>query len=540
MSHAPGGSYTGTFTTQRADTSEASDADSLPVATVYRNGTAGGTSPTGWSSTLIVTNITTGVYKVTGTIPSGYTVGDLVQIVVNAEVNSISGNLTVGDFMVDNTADDVDAILEDTSTTLPAQIEAAGPQTHSCDSVTATTGTVVTGTHSSTHTDNGTYYQVAPVTPAVGGFGLNQSFTFTIGVGRLPNAINVNGYFAAAPPNPTDRAVEVWAWDYTIGEWESISDSDNHMDDETGDHDYQYALNGSHFQVSDGEVKVRFTSTSTNINDDLYLDHLVLTSVVQAAAGLTADAISNAVWQHDITEHTSPCAAGAILYLGTTVFCGNVTTGNTSSSFTVSTLPAVADLYNDYVITVHDEVNGVAESAIISDMSNAGVLTLSRALSFTPSTVDHVSIKPTSSSPYLVDILEDTGTTIPGTITTTQADITAIKAVTDVIPNSGALTDIASNVSDIITDTGTTIPNAIAVAQADLDIITGTYGALLDRGVIAASTFDESTAFPVKFADAGSTLIARSGADGDTLKDLSDQSDDLETQTDFTEWDLNK
>jgi hypothetical protein len=42
---------------------------------------------------------------------------------------------------------------------------------------------------------------------------------------------------------------------------------------------------------------------------------------------------------------------------------------------------------------------------------------------------------------------------------------------------------------------------------------------------ITSGKFDESTAFPVKSADTGSTAIARTGADSDTLETLSDQID---------------
>jgi len=41
--------------------------------------------------------------------------------------------------------------------------------------------------------------------------------------------------------------------------------------------------------------------------------------------------------------------------------------------------------------------------------------------------------------------------------------------------------------------------------------------------VITAGKFDESTAFPLKLADTGSTQVARVGADSDTLKTLSDE-----------------
>lgn len=52
---------------------------------------------------------------------------------------------------------------------------------------------------------------------------------------------------------------------------------------------------------------------------------------------------------------------------------------------------------------------------------------------------------------------------------------------------------------------------------------TGTSGVKLGTDVIKAVTYDESTAYPVKSADTGSTKIARTGADSDTLETLSDE-----------------
>jgi hypothetical protein len=50
---------------------------------------------------------------------------------------------------------------------------------------------------------------------------------------------------------------------------------------------------------------------------------------------------------------------------------------------------------------------------------------------------------------------------------------------------------------------------------------------------ITAAKFDESTAFPLASADTGSTAVARTGADGDTLETLSDQLDDVPTVAEF-------
>lgn len=45
----------------------------------------------------------------------------------------------------------------------------------------------------------------------------------------------------------------------------------------------------------------------------------------------------------------------------------------------------------------------------------------------------------------------------------------------------------------------------------------------LKDDAITSAKYDESTAFPVKSADAGSTQIARTGADADTLETISDE-----------------
>lgn len=94
------------------------------------------------------------------------------------------------------------------------------------------------------------------------------------------------------------------------------------------------------------------------------------------------------------------------------------------------------------------------------------------------------------------------------------------------------LSIIDTVVDAILVDTGTTIPGTITTAQADLDIITGTNGVLIDDDAITSAKYDESTAYPIESADTGATQIARVGADGDTLETLSDQIGNVEADTD--------
>jgi len=52
---------------------------------------------------------------------------------------------------------------------------------------------------------------------------------------------------------------------------------------------------------------------------------------------------------------------------------------------------------------------------------------------------------------------------------------------------------------------------------------TGTDGVVLANDAITSAKFDESSAYPLTAADSGSTYVARTGADGDTLETLSDE-----------------
>ncbi len=96
MSYKPSDSYYGQFTTRRFDTGVGINADSLPSATATKDGTDDG------SFSLTVTNIDTGRYKVTGTIPGGYTAGDVVHISVAATVNSIADKAVIDSFVLDS------------------------------------------------------------------------------------------------------------------------------------------------------------------------------------------------------------------------------------------------------------------------------------------------------------------------------------------------------------------------------------------------------------------------------------------------------
>ena len=85
MGYDPGSAYYKEFATANPTTGAAQNADSLPTATANHNGSDDG------SFGVTVVNLATGRYKITGTVPSGYAPGDVVNVSVAATVDSVAG-----------------------------------------------------------------------------------------------------------------------------------------------------------------------------------------------------------------------------------------------------------------------------------------------------------------------------------------------------------------------------------------------------------------------------------------------------------------
>jgi len=91
---------------------------------------------------------------------------------------------------------------------------------------------------------------------------------------------------------------------------------------------------------------------------------------------------------------------------------------------------------------------------------------------------------------------------------------------------------LVSNDIDVLVDD---VINVMVLGQSGDTAVTGSIRIFTDDNIatladdaITSAKYDESTAFPVKLADTGSTKIARTGADSDTLETLSDQLDTVD------------
>jgi hypothetical protein len=94
--YKPGDAYIKLFTTASPSTGGASNADALPTASLNRNGSDDS------GVTLVVTNLDTGRYKISGVIPSSYAAGDVLNVTVTATVANVTGKAVIDTVVLDS------------------------------------------------------------------------------------------------------------------------------------------------------------------------------------------------------------------------------------------------------------------------------------------------------------------------------------------------------------------------------------------------------------------------------------------------------
>ena len=319
----------------------------------------------------------------------------------------------------------------------------ANPISHAATANNETTGTLDSGTYADTASINTTYYQVSPVTPAVGGFGLNVDLTFGIGVGRVPSTLLVTGYFGSG----AQRTVQVWGYDYSLAAWVQLSNSQNDFGNAVANQSYQYSMTSNMVKVVDGEVKIRFTSTSETTADDFYLDYMDINSVAQEASGLTADQIQRAVWARAASGHDEETLGYNLSK--THILGGHVSSATSASQFIIDSGVAVDDAYNGMLIMLEDKTDDHYEvRRIIDYIGSTNEVFLDRALGFTPVALDDFYIKSTGYGDVNV-------THVGGTSQTANdngADINLILEDTATLPEGIAKNVALSNFEFLMVD----------------------------------------------------------------------------------------
>lgn len=273
---------------------------------------------------------------------------------------------------------------------LQTSVTAGFPQNDHADAEpgggTVTTGTNTANDSDATWLDNGTYWQIAGAAADGEGHGLDVRQVFTLGTGLKANSIKVNAKETFA----TD-SVHVWAYNYVTSAYDQLSDSLTWITG-SSDANYNYILLSQHQKVADGEVSIRFTTTSTATNQYLYLDQVLVTSV--AISELTAAEIATAVWEHSILDNATEGAAGYFLK-NTRTLITDVASSVSASSFVLVDGVAVADAYNGMIIVVEDETDEHYEVRRIKDYAADKTVTVDRAFGFTPAAGDDVYLMAT-------------------------------------------------------------------------------------------------------------------------------------------------
>jgi len=222
---------------------------------------------------------------------------------------------------------------------------------------------------------------------------------------------------------------------------------------------------------------------------------------------------------------------------------GDIVSATDATKFIIDTGSSVDNAYNGMIITLEDKTDDHYETRRIIDYTGSTKeVTVDRAFGFTPVAGDDFYIM---NGAYAdVNVTHISGTT--QTANDNGADINAILEDTNELQTNqgnwvtatgfatsaelsthdGKLDTVDSNVDSIKSKTDN-LPASPAAVGSEMN---------LADDAITSAKFDETTAFPVKSADTGSTQIARTGADGDTLETLSDQVDGTSTHSAADIW----
>lgn len=282
----------------------------------------------------------------------------------------------------------------------------------------------------------------------------------------------------------------------------AVSSRSNH-----GPNDVRDAILSDSTPFSGANIDAAISTRATPANVDTEIEKYRLDEIIYAAAAApAAGSFLGDLLEDDGGQWRFNANA---LEQGASASNPNVLVDTTIASITsqvIFTLTAGSsddDAYKDQSIVLYDAGSGDKPSVrvVTGYVGATKQVTIDAAPDFTIATTDGVKIFVTA----------------PGTSAPTAAQ------VADAVWDEAASGHVAGgSFGDKLQNK---IPSAlISDYRATGFAVPGSQMNLADDA-ITASKFDETTAFPLKSADTGSTAVARTGADGDTLETLSDQVD---------------
>jgi len=178
--------------------------------------------------------------------------------------------------------------------------------TKQADSSSLVTGSNTSGSVSNTATDDDVFWITAPVSPAVGGFGLRQRLVFDLPLGRTPVNIQVRGYFQGS-----SSTAEVFALNSRTGVYDQLTNSRTDLASRSTEATYSIPLPRDYADDSGGAfniITLEFRSTSTTTSHRLRLDQVLITHVAEDAAITFTAPSAEQIWSYVTRELTTPGA----------------------------------------------------------------------------------------------------------------------------------------------------------------------------------------------------------------------------------------
>lgn len=255
------------FSTHRYDTGAKTDADALPVATVYKDGVAD-------ALVVTVTNLGTGIYKAvcTPTADDGFAVGNHVSLVVAYAVNGVNRVQVICQDSIDGySLKQIYDALQGVAVTGVAVNKLATGQTLNDGSETLD--------YTATYARNNTYHEIEQVAGEI-----SIDYEFELPEGGVPVSVTFWGRLhEGAVPSGGDT-VDFYAYDWDTPAWEHISTTiageliGKANSTNADDVSRVFPLFGRN--VDGDTVKIRLAGTAIEAGTTLYVDQIYVTYAV--------------------------------------------------------------------------------------------------------------------------------------------------------------------------------------------------------------------------------------------------------------------
>jgi len=272
----------------------------------------------------------------------------------------------------------------------------------------------------------------------------------------------------------------------------------------------------------------------------------------------TAAAIADAVWDEAIADHQAVLSAGRTLTLGGVVIAETTATGTpTTTEIVLAAGSAVDDFYNDATLRILSGA-GLGQARIVTDYVGATkTCSFDEAFAVAPSASDAVAVSIDHVHPVSeiqaglataaalataqTDLDTITGADGVNLLTATQASIDAIEAdAGELQANQGtwatatgfateAKQDIIdTNVDAVLVDTGTTLPAVLTTIEGKVDVVDANVDAVLvdtgttiDGNITAIKAKTDSLTFTTagevdaNIQSVNDVVVTGTGASGD-------------------------